>query len=60
MNKNKKMILIDLPNELLVDILELVPNRKNCYLVCHQLNDLCCMMTKKIGTTCHIETECQV
>ena len=60
MDKKNKMTLLDLPEELLLKILELLPNRKNCYLVCQQFNEMCCTITMKSGTLCKIDRDHQV
>ena len=60
MDKKNKMKILDLPQEMLLKILEIVPNRKNCYLVCQQFNEICCMITIKSGTLCKIEWDHQV
>lgn len=60
MDKKKNMSILDLPQEMLLKILKLVPNRKNCYLVCQQFNEMCCIITMKSGTLCKIEWDHQV
>ncbi|CAO1396240.1 unnamed protein product [Diamesa serratosioi] len=60
MDKKNRMNILDLPQEMLLKILGFVLNRNNCYLVCQQFNEICCMITIKNGILCKIEWDHQL